>query len=181
MDPITIGLLLGGAFLFLKGKAAPVAPVPVAPSVMTSQPSSIIQYTSNAPPPRVIENTSASPIEQSGYIPPYLATPGPSAVALGGMDACGCGDCGMGDLSADRNALSARLMAIRRSYWPQIQAATRANNVAALTALTTQLHTLVRAALAQYHNAHPNERPEIVRTSPSAAPVFMRRPHRMRA
>jgi hypothetical protein len=72
-------------------------------------------------------------------------------------------------------------MAIRRSYWPQIQAATRANNVAALTALTTQLHTLVRAALAQYHNAHPNERPEIVRTSPSAAPVFMRRPHRMRA
>src|SRR5579864_4640040 len=203
MDPLTIGLLLGGAFLFLKGKPAPVAvPVAVAPPTMTSPQAAVIQYAAGTPPPRVVEDTGASPIELTGPIPAYQATAGSSAVALGALAACGCAGSlgracpsrydenrlygtgcpsrydenrlyGLGDVKSDREALRTKLKALRDSFRTQLRALIVAKNEAGIRALVAQFRAAHKALLDSYHAAHPNDRPEIVHTSPSVAPVFM--------
>lgn len=178
MDPLTIALLLGGGWLLLKGRApaAPVLVAPAAPATMATPSSAIIQYQGAVAPPRGIDaSASASPVEQSGFIPPYQATAGSSAVALGGMGACGCSSCQLGDVRSDRSAIHSQLAALRAQYFPQIRAAAQAQNAALVHSLTQALHARLKAILESYHSAHPNERPEISRVAKSVAPVFMGR------
>ncbi len=88
MDPFTLlALIFGGAY-FLHKRAMAAAPVVLAPpsNQPVTQPNGVVLYTGNLPAARGIEDTSASPIEQSGYIPPYVPDIPSSAVALG----CSC-------------------------------------------------------------------------------------------
>lgn len=184
MDPLTIGLLIGGGYLLLKGStpAAPVATAPavMAPIPMTSAPSSIIQYTSSAPPARGVEDTGASPIEVTGYIPPYVdpasLPPGASAVALGGMSACACANCsGLGDVRSDRTQTRNQLATLRAMYAPMIAAAIQAHDGGAITDLSNRLNNQMRQILETYHAKNPNDRREVMRVAPSVAPVFLGR------
>lgn len=108
MDPLTLMLLFGGAFA-LFGRKNPAASLPAIQQMLNPNMTntSVIQYTDHVPPPSDIFPASAvmwtepiptpghnrltdSPIVYSGYIPPYQATPGASAVALGALRVCKC-------------------------------------------------------------------------------------------
>jgi hypothetical protein len=184
MDPITIGLLAGGAYLlFKKPAAAPVVALPSGPLPPVSTPTSIIQYSGAVDAPRGDSSTTASPIEQTGYIPPYIAAAGPSAVALGGLGACGCASClgGLGDAKADRQALHTQLKALRATFRAQIQAAIKAKNPGAVHAIVLQMRTQLKALLDAYHAAHPNENKNVTHVAPSVAPHFMAKDRRRTA
>lgn len=182
MDPLTIGLLAGGAFLLFRNKtpAPSVIPIQTSPTVTPSSATSVIQYSGGVPPPRVNEATGTSPIEQTGYIPPYVSTAGPSAVVLGGLGDCGCASClgGLGDAKSDRRALHAQLKQIREQYRALIQSAIKANNAAAVHSIVLQMRAALKALLDAYHAAHPNERPTVAHVAPSVAPHFMGRDRR---
>ena len=180
MDPLTIGLLAGGAYLLFRNKPAPVVvPVATPPSVTPSAPDSVIQYSGSFAPPRGVESLTASPIEQSGYIPPYIAAAGPSAVALGRiarLGDCGCASClgGLGDAKSDRKALHDQLKALRAQYRAQIQAAIKANNAAAVHGIVLQMRAALKALLDAYHAAHPaDHHTTVTPVAPSVAPHFM--------
>ena len=183
MDPLTIGLIAGGAYLLLRNKSAAPVPVPVQtpPTVTPSAPDSVIQYQGAFPQPRGDETLTASPIEQSGYIPPYVAAAGPSAVALGALADCGCASClgGLGDAKSDRKALHDQLKALRAQYRAQIQAAIKANNAAAVHGIVLQMRAALKALLDAYHAAHPSDHhTTVTHVAPSVAPHFMAKDRR---
>lgn len=183
MDPLTIGLLAGGAYLLFRNSGSPapvvIAPTPT-PTVIPSSADTVIQYSGGVLPPRGDSITTASPIEDTGYIPPYIAAAGPSAVALGGLYGCGCASCmgGLGDAKSDRKALHAQLKALREQYRAQIQAAIKANNAAAVHGIVLQMRAALKALLDAYHAAHPTDRPVVTPVAPSVAPHFMGRDRR---
>lgn len=191
MDPLTL-LLGGGLAWLLFGRRSSSLPMPAAPAASSSSSSflsppgvtSPIQYTGPLPGARGVEDVSASPLEQSGYIPPYIATPtssavaldlgpGPRAAGLYGL-ACGCGDrsgSGLGNAQSDLVALRGQLHALRASFRAQIRAAVQAKQWGQVQTLVDELHDRIRELVTTFQTAHPDAYPP--RVIPSVAPNFM--------
>lgn len=172
---LLLPLVAVGAYVVLhKPKARLVAVATSGPTLIPSAASSIIQVAPGAIPAVKGETAVGSPIEQAGYIPPVVKTPGPSAVALGRLAACGCGPgCrgGLGAARQDRQALRAALEALKAKYGPLIDAAIRAKDRATIDQATKALADQTAAALGDYHAAHPED--HATRLARSVSPVFM--------
>lgn len=178
MEPLTLlALIFGGGWLLSKRASSGPTIAPAAPAgpAVTSSSLSPIQYQGPIAPARGLEDRSASPIETSGYIPPYLATPASSAVALDvpgtSLNGLSCG-CGLGDARADRGALGATLRALRGSFRAELAAALKARQFAQAESIVADFRARLHAAIAAYQAQQPGEAPRLMK--PSTAPNFFR-------